>query len=146
MILYTLLGLFGGRERLPSIAFNTREALQIPFPEELPINRDTLFQFCADFISGKLKSVHDTSEMAKKVLQAVRPVNQMNKARRREKKRAPKRVQGVSEQYGDGSEGDLATKAVTIENFDEVVMDDTKDVILLLHAQGKYVARTSKAA
>ena len=28
---------------------------QIPFPEELPVNRDTILQFCADFISGKLK-------------------------------------------------------------------------------------------
>jgi hypothetical protein len=83
--------------------------------------------------------------MAKKVLQAVRPVNQMNKAQRKEKKKAPKRVQGVSEQYDDGSEGDLATKAVTVETFDEVVMDDTKDVILLLHAQGTYMSRTNKA-
>ena len=83
--------------------------------------------------------------MAKKVLQAVRPVNQMNKAQRKEKKKAPKRVQGVSEQYDDGSEGDLATKAVTIENFDEVVMDDTKDVILLLHAQGTYMSPINKA-
>ena len=132
------LGLFGGIERLPSIAFNTREALQIPFPEELPINRDTLFQFCADFISGKLKSVFDTSEMAKKVLQAVKPVNQMNKVQRKEKKKAPKRVQGMSEQYDDGSEGDLATTVVTLKNFDDVIMDDSKDVVLLLHAQGTY--------
>lgn len=129
-------GLYGGKERLPSIAFNTREALQIPFPEELPINRDTLFQFCADFISGKLKSAFDTSEMAKKVLQAVTPGNQMNKAQRKEKKKAPKKIQGVSEQYDDGSEGDLATTIVTLKNFDEVVMDESKDVILLLHSQG----------
>ena len=98
-----------------------------------------MFQFCADFISGKLKSAFDTSEMAKKVLQAVRPGNQMNRAQRKEKKKAPKKIQGVSEQYDDGSEGDLATTVVTLKNFDEVIMDESKDVILLLHAQGTYV-------
>lgn len=46
------LGLYGGRERLPSLAFNTRDGAQVPFPEELPINKDTILQFCADFISG----------------------------------------------------------------------------------------------
>ena len=79
--------------------------------------------------------------MAKKVLQAVRPGNQMNKAQRKEKKKAPKKIQGVSEQYDDGSEGDLATTIVTLKNFDEVVMDESKDVILLLHAQGTYVCQ-----
>lgn len=130
-------GLFGGKERLPSLAFNTRENLQIPFPEELPINRDTLLQFCADFLSGKLKSAFDTSEMAKKVLQSVNPVNPKNRARRKEKKQAPKRVQGVSEQYEDGTEGDLATTVVTLKTFEEIVMDEGKDVILLLHVKGK---------
>ena len=81
--------------------------------------------------------------MAKKVLQAVRPGNQMNKAQRKEKKKAPKKIQGVSEQYDDGSEGDLATTIVTLKNFDEVVMDESKDVILLLHAQGTYVCQIS---
>ena len=62
------LGLYGGKERLPSIAFNTRDRTQVPFPEELPINKDTILQFIANFISGKLKSVEDTKEMAKKAL------------------------------------------------------------------------------
>ena len=134
--IYLLLGLFGGKERLPSLAFNTRENLQIPFPEELPINRDTLLQFCADFISGKLKSVFDTTEMAKKVMQSVNPVNPKNKAVRKKKKEAPKAVKGVSEQYNDGSQGDLAVTTVTLANFEKVVMDEGKDVVLMLHAKG----------
>lgn len=62
------LGLYGGKERLPSLAFNTRDRTQVPFPEELPINKDTILQFVANFISGKLKSVEDSKEMAKKAL------------------------------------------------------------------------------
>ena len=130
-------GLYGGKERLPSLAFNTRENLQIPFPEELPINRDTLLQFCANFLSGKLKSAFDTTEMAKKVMQSVRPVNPKNKASRKERKTAPKEKRGISEQYDDGSRGDLAVQTVTLKNFDDVVMDEGKDVMLLLHDRGK---------
>ena len=133
---YSILGLFGGKERLPSLAFNTRENLQIPFPEELPINRDTLIQFCADFISGKLKSVFDTTEMAKKVLQSVKPISTKNKVQRKEKKKAPKHVQGISEQYEDGSAGDVAITAITNKNFEEIVMNDADDVVLMLHAKG----------
>jgi thiol-disulfide isomerase/thioredoxin len=50
------LGLYGGKERLPSIAFNTRDGAQVPFPEELPVNKDTILQFCADFISGMCRT------------------------------------------------------------------------------------------
>ncbi|KAJ1432618.1 hypothetical protein B484DRAFT_313858, partial [Ochromonadaceae sp. CCMP2298] len=128
------LGLYGGQERLPSIAFNTRDGSQVPFPEELPVNRDTLLQFCADFVSGKLRSIEDTKEMAKKALTSALPVNPKNLATRREKKKAPAETVGVSEQFGDGQRGDGAVVVVTMANFDEVVMDD-KDVVLMLHAE-----------
>lgn len=95
------LGLYGGKERLPSIAFNTRDHAQIPFPEELPINKDTLLQFCADFISGKLRSPEDSKAMARKALQAAIPINQKNKAVRKERKTVPESTRGVSEQFGD---------------------------------------------
>jgi thioredoxin-like negative regulator of GroEL len=129
------LGLYGGKERLPSLAFNTRDGSQVPFPEELPVNKDTILQFCADFISGKLRSVDDTKEMAKKALQSALPVNPKNQAVRKEKKKAPPVVQGVSEQFGDGIRGDDAVVTVTLKNFAEVVMNEEKDVVLLLHAQ-----------
>ena len=43
--------------------------IQIPFPEELPVNRDTILQFVADYLSGKLRSQADAAEMAKRALQ-----------------------------------------------------------------------------
>lgn len=50
------LGLFGGVERLPAMAFNTKDGRQLPFSERLPINRDTVLQFLADFLSGRLSN------------------------------------------------------------------------------------------
>lgn len=44
-------------------------SVQIPFPEELPVNRDTILQFAADYLSGKLRSQADAAEMAKRALQ-----------------------------------------------------------------------------
>ncbi len=130
------LGLYGGAERLPSLAFNTRDGNQIPFPEELPINRDTLMQFCADFINGKLRTAEGVADMKKKALQTVAPLNPRNKAERKEAKKAPEVVRGVSEQFGDGNAGDSAVLTVTPENFDELVLSDSRDVVLLLHSKG----------
>ena len=128
------LGLYGGVERLPSLAFNTRDGLQIPFPEELPVNKDTLLQFCANFLSGKLKSPDDSKEMAKMALQSVLPLNPKNKAERKERKTIPAATRGVSEQFGDGAVGDSAVVKLTSKNFEEVVFNEEKDVLLLLHA------------
>ena len=74
--------------------------------------------------------------MAKKVMQSVLPVNPKNLAKRKDKKEAPKAVRGVSEQYEDGTAGDLAVTVVTLKNFEEVVMDEAKDVMLMLHSKG----------
>mmetsp|Transcript_5623 Transcript_5623/g.9247 ORF Transcript_5623/g.9247 Transcript_5623/m.9247 type:complete len:748 (-) Transcript_5623:127-2370(-) len=130
------LGLYGGKERLPSIAFNTRDGSQVPFPEELPVNKDTILQFCANFLSGKLRSAEDSKEMAKKALQSALPVNPKNKAARKAVKQAPQVVQGISEQFGDGIRGDTAVVTVTLQNFEDVVMNEDQDVVLLLHAKG----------
>ena len=129
------LGLYGGSERLPSLAFNTRDGTQVPFPEELPINRDTILQFCANFISGKLRSPDDAKEMARKALMATVPINPRNKAVRKEVKKAPEQVQGVAERFGDGIRGDDAVVKVTLDNFDDIVLNEDKDVVLLLHAE-----------
>lgn len=130
------LGLYGGREKLPSLAFNTKSGSQIPFPESLPINRDTLFQFCADFISGKLQSKADAQEMAKKALQSAVPISKKNTAIRKERRGAPEIKQGVSEQFGDGFIGDDAVYVVNGDNFDDIITNnDGRDVLLLLHAK-----------
>lgn len=128
------LGLYGGAERLPSLAFNTKDKKQIPFSEKLAINKETLTQFCADFISGKLQSAKDAEELAKKQLQAARPISSKNTLKRKPKKKAPEQVRGVSEQFGDGARGDNAVVVVTSKNFDEVVMDETKDVLIMFHS------------
>eukprot|EP01034_Spumella_vulgaris_P021743 gene21743-27797_t len=128
------LGLYGGKERLPSLAFNTRDGSQIPFPEELPINKDTILQFCADFVNGKLKSKQDVADMAKKALQSARPINPKNQAVRKNAKSTPEVQRGVSEQFGDGNAGDTAVTTVTLKNFEDVVLNDSKDVVLLLHS------------
>jgi thioredoxin-like negative regulator of GroEL len=44
-------------------------------------------------------------------------------------------VRGVSEQFGDGAAGDKDVVVVTSENFDAVVMDDSKDVLLMFHSK-----------
>lgn len=129
------LGLYGGKERLPSLAFNTKDGRQIPFSEKLPINKDTLLQFCADFLSGKLRSAADAEEAARKALLSVTPINMNNKAVRKERKKAPAVVTGVAEQFGDGNSGDGAVVAVTTKNFQELVLNEDQDVLLMLHAK-----------
>jgi hypothetical protein len=79
--------------------------------------------------------VDDAKEMAKKALQSALPINPKNKASRKDVKKAPPVVQGVSEQFGDGIRGDNAVVTVTLDNFNEVVLNEDKDVVLLLHAQ-----------
>ena len=131
-------GLYGGAARLPSIAFNTRDGSKIPFPEELPINKDTLMQYVADFLSGKLRNVDDAQDMAKKALQSAKPINPRNRAVRSQPKPKAEVVRGVSEEYADGSAGDKAIWSnITADNFDQLLMqgeNEMKDVVLMLHA------------
>jgi len=129
------LGLFGGAERLPSLAFNTKDKRQIPFSEKLAINKETLTQFCADYISGKLQSAADAEELAKKQLLAATPLSSRNTPKRKEVKAPPEQVRGVSEQFGDGARGDKAVKVVTAKNFNDIVMDETKDVLIMFHSK-----------
>ena len=120
---------------MPSLAFNTKDQKQIPFSEKLSINKETLTQFCADFISGKLASAKDAEELARKQLLAARPLSTKNAPKRKPVKEAPEQVRGVSEQFGDGARGDKAVVVVTAKTFDEVVMDETKDVLVMFHSK-----------
>jgi hypothetical protein len=56
-------------------------------------------QFCADFLSGKLRSAEDAREAAKKALLSSKPINRKNTAVRKARKRPPEEVRGISEQY-----------------------------------------------
>lgn len=130
------LGLYGGAARLPSVAFNTRDNIQAPFPEELPINKDALLTYCAAMISGKLRNSDDSKEMARKALQSVTPVNPKNRASRKEVNAPPEPVKGVLEHFDDGSVGDRAVLKLTAATIEEAVFDtyEDKDVLLMLHA------------
>lgn len=67
---------------------------QLPFPEDLPINRETLLHFTAAFLSGRLQSSLD----AKKAMTVSRPFSALNTVTRKNKRGAPVEVRGVSEQ------------------------------------------------
>lgn len=84
----------GSHERLPQVGFNTMDGRQLPFPEDLPINRETLLHFAAAFLSGRLQSAID----ARKAMIVSRPFNTHNTVQRKDKRGAPAEVQGVSEQ------------------------------------------------
>jgi hypothetical protein len=86
--------------KIGSVDTLTFSHLQVPFSESLPVNKDTIMQFIADFLSGKLRSfcsrsgtvecnicrrgrsAKDTEEMAKKQLQTITPINKRNMAKR----------------------------------------------------------------
>eukprot|EP00903_Cladosiphon_okamuranus_P016612 g15324.t1 len=121
------LGLFGSRERLPQVGFNTMDGRQLPFPEDLPINRETLFHFVAAFLSGRLQSAID----ARKAMIVSRPFSTHNTVQRKDKRGAPAEVRGISEQLKPKD----AVMQVTRENFVQTVVDNDKDVLLMFHAE-----------
>lgn len=77
---------------------------QLPFPEDLPINRETLLHYTAAFLSGRLQSALDT----RKAMTVSRAFSTLNTVRRKEKRGAPHEMRGVSEQL---KAGDAITKA-----------------------------------
>ncbi|CAM9425490.1 unnamed protein product [Ectocarpus sp. 12 AP-2014] len=121
------LGLFGSRERLPQVGFNTMDGRQLPFPEDLPINRETLLHFAAAFLSGRLQSALD----ARKAMVVSRPFSAHNTVRRKDRRGTPTEVRGVSEQLKPKD----AITQVTRENFARTVLNNDKDVLLMFHAE-----------
>ncbi|CBJ33285.1 conserved unknown protein [Ectocarpus siliculosus] len=121
------LGLFGSRERLPQVGFNTMDGRQLPFPEDLPINRETLLHFAAAFLSGRLQSALD----ARKAMVVSRPFSAHNTVRRKDRRETPTEVRGVSEQLKPKD----AITQVTRESFARTVLDNDKDVLLMFHAE-----------
>lgn len=129
------LGLLGGVERLPSIAFNTRDKSQLVFPESLPINFDTLNKFAAGVLYGKLRSKKDIKEFQDKALVEV-TTNQRNLAVRKKKKEAPPVERGISEQFDAAYDKLEYVSVVTASNFDSMAMEEGMDVLLMLHSEG----------
>jgi hypothetical protein len=133
----TSLGLFGGAERLPAIAFNTKDSRQMPFSERLPINRDTLLQFCADFLSGRLQTKADAEAAAKKAL--TNPSLNMKNlpTKRKPRKKAPAEKRGVSEQFRDNDNfAGNYVMPLNRSSVEGVVMDERRDVVIMFHSKG----------
>lgn len=86
----------GGHERLPQVAFNDfAGGRQLPFPEELPMNRETLLHFAAAFLSGRLQSSLDV----RNAMVVSRPFSTHNTAHRKQKRLPLAEIRGVSERF-----------------------------------------------
>ena len=117
------------------VAFNTKENIQALFPEELPINKDTLLTYCAAMMKGKLRSAQDSQEVARKALQSISPINfEQGHSQGCEPPAEP--VKGVLEHFDDGSRGDKAVVKLSVATFEEDIFDkyEDKDVLPMLHA------------
>lgn len=88
----------GSRGRLPQVGFNSvrtgMDHPQVQFPEEFPINRETLLQFATAFLSGQLQTSMDTQN----AMVAFRPFSTYNAVTRRDKIGHSPEIRGVSEQ------------------------------------------------
>ena len=73
----------------------------MPFSERLPLNRDTVLQFAADFLSGRLQTRADAEAAARRALTSPRLNKKNLPTERRPRKEAPPERRGVSEQFRD---------------------------------------------
>ena len=119
-----MLGLKEGGDNLPAIAVNSQHGLGAIFPNDSPMNRDTIKKFCAQVLSG------GSSESIGKSLQAVS--NKMYPITRSYKGNAFKFEKGIAERFTDGEE-DFHIAKVTVDNFEAFVMDESKKVLLMIH-------------
>ena len=127
------LGITKGTSSLPALAWNTLDGTKVPFSEELPLNRDTIGQFVADFLSGRLRSREEAEEMARKQLLPSRALNMHNMPVRRPLPPAPEVVAGVSERFS--SDGADHVLPVTAASWDRLVMDEAYDTVVLFHEE-----------
>lgn len=133
------LGLFGGAERLPALAFNTNERdVLAPYPETLPIERSHLRDFVAAFLSRRLRSPADSNAFA---LQASSSSKAGVVPDRKPRKPDPTETVGVAEIFGESSAGVRArgkldnVVPLVSSNFSLALADD-KDVMIMFHARG----------
>lgn len=133
------LGLFGGKERLPALAFNTNErGVAAPYPESLPVDRANLRDFVAAFLSKRLRTKQDTEKFA--IAKQQRPLAGDFMPQRQPRRAAPEERVGVSEQFGPSSKGVAARGKVdavfelTVSNFNDIALDDSKDCMIMFHS------------
>ena len=137
-----VLGLGGGVDSLPAMALNTRDARTVPFPREVPIDRRSVLQFCADFLTGKTQSAADARRNAKTALARSSAGPSATPAARRaaaargaapRSRAAPPTEVGISEQF---SKSDRGVAVVDAASWARVALDPDRDVLVLFHERG----------
>jgi hypothetical protein len=112
---------------------NTKDKVLLTFPESLPLNFDTIHRFAADFLSGKLASKEQKRLFEDMALTAPN-IARRNQAQRQELRKSPEVKRGVSEAFDAEYDIKGYIAVATPENFNELVMEEGRDVVLMLHS------------
>jgi thioredoxin-like negative regulator of GroEL len=129
------LGILGGREQLPSLAFNTQDGRQYPYPPTAPIDSEALLQFCANFLSGRTQSGGDGNNALVKQERALRPT--LKHAVHQPPKEAPEVTKGISERLDSLQFEAGSIVVLSSDNATSVLSQQLRnsDVLLLFHAE-----------
>ena len=100
----------------------------------MPINFDSLNLFCAEFLNGKLKSKAEADYFAARALQFH--ISSRNTVERKQPKKQVPIERGIAESFDAAFDQRGLVAVVTPENFEETVMQENVDVLLLLHSRG----------
>ena len=90
--------------------------------------------FCAEFLNGKLRSKAEADYFAARALQFH--ISSRNTVERRQARKPVPIERGVAEAFDAAFDARGLVAVATPENFEEVVMQEDMDVVLLLHARG----------
>jgi hypothetical protein len=123
------------QKNLPAMAFNTKENRQMPFPKEFDIHLESIRVFCHEFMTSRLtfqaqsqliQTLDATTKTKKKKIKNTKKKKSQDEIRQSHK--------GIAEVFDATSENYL-TQIISIEQLEELVLlDFTKDTVLLLHS------------
>ena len=129
-----MLGLKRGGTNLPAIAVNSREGRNSVFPDDSPMNRDTILQFCTQVLRSQRGNRKSSEESMERNLQAV--TNRQYPVTRSTAPSSPFQYEkGVAERFDKSDEEVYSVKAVTMDNFDSIVMNEDNHVLLMIHTR-----------
>ena len=121
-----------GKNSLPGLAFNTYDERQLPFPEDLILDVETITVFCSDFLTGKLQKTADS----RRTLMSRERLHKQTK--QKNNKGAPKMEivfqSGILENFAFQPLLSI-TALKTANDFNRVVLDAKFDVVVLFYTQ-----------
>jgi hypothetical protein len=120
-----LLGIEGGTNSLPALAINGVDRRTAIFPEESPMNRDTITVWLGAFLNGN-------NEYNALVESAGRK-NRRNAVSRERRETSQHLQEGVSEKLTSEVDVKYHIVNLTPENFNDVALWSSKDVLILFH-------------